>query len=144
MKLSTRTRYGIRAVIELAEGDTRKPLQLKLIAQRQDISVKYLEQLMNVLRTGGIVRSIRGARGGYVLAKPANQIKLSEVFYCLEGPVTTAECVEDQDSCERAADCAARFLWCRVQDAIRNVLESMTVQDLIDKAKNKKSSNYQI
>ena len=144
MKLSTRTRYGIRAVIELAEGDARKPLQLKLIAQRQDISVKYLEQLMNVLRTGGIVRSIRGARGGYILAKPPNQIKLGEVFSCLEGPVITAECVEDEDYCRRAADCAARLLWIQVEEAIKNVLDSMTVQDLIDKAKNKKSSDYQI
>jgi Rrf2 family protein len=144
MKLSTRTRYGVRAVIELAANDSKKPVQLKVIAQRQDISVKYLEQLMNALRSGGIVRSIRGARGGYILAKPPNQIKLGEVFYCLEGSVITAECVEDEDYCRRAADCAARLLWVQVEDAIKNVLDSVTVQDLIDRAKEKRTSDYQI
>jgi Rrf2 family protein len=144
MKLSTRTRYGVRAVIELAASDRKKPVQLKVIAQRQDISVKYLEQLMNALRSGGIVRSIRGARGGYILAKPPNQIKLIEVFNCLEGSVITAECVEDEDFCRRSADCAARLLWVRVQEAIKSVLESETIQDLIDRAKDKRTVNYQI
>jgi Rrf2 family protein len=144
MKLSTRTRYGIRAVIELAATDSKKPVQLKVIAKRQDISVKYLEQLMNALRSGGIVRSMRGARGGYILAKPPNQIKLGEVFSCLEGPVITAECVEDEDYCRRAADCAARLLWIQVEEAIKNVLDSVTVQDLLDRAKDKKTSDYQI
>lgn len=144
MKLSTRTRYGMRAVIELAENDTQKPLQLKLIAQRQDISVKYLEQLMSILRSGGIIRSIRGARGGYTLARPANQIKISEIFNCLEGPVITAECVDDEDYCERVADCAARILWVKIQHVIKNIMESLTLQELIDRAKDKKSLDYQI
>jgi Rrf2 family cysteine metabolism transcriptional repressor len=144
MKLSTRTRYGVRAIIELAANDSKKPLQLKVIAQRQDISIKYLEQLMNALRSGGIVRSIRGARGGYILAKPPNQIKLGDVFNCLEGPVTTAECVENEDYCRRATDCAARLLWVQLQEAIKNVLESVTVQDLLDRARDRKTSDYQI
>lgn len=144
MKLSTRTRYGVRAVIEMATNDSKKPLQLKVIAERQDISVKYLEQLMNALRSGGVVRSIRGARGGYILAKPPNQIKLIEVFNCLEGPVITTECVEDEDYCRRAADCAARLLWIQVQQAIRNTLESVTVQDLLDRARDRRTSDYQI
>jgi Rrf2 family cysteine metabolism transcriptional repressor len=144
MKLSTRTRYGVRAIIELAAADSKKPLQLKIIAQRQDISVKYLEQLMAVLRSGGIVRSMRGARGGYILAKPPNQITLSEVFNCLEGPVITAECVEDEDYCQRAADCAARLLWVQVEEAIKNVLHSVTLQDLLDRAKDKRTSDYRI
>ncbi len=144
MKLSTRTRYGVRAIIELAANDSKKPLQLKVIAERQDISIKYLEQLMNALRSGGIVRSIRGARGGYILAKPPNQIKLGDVFNCLEGSVITAECVEDEDYCRRAADCAARLLWVQLQEAIKNVLESVTVQDLLDRARDRKTSDYQI
>ena len=144
MKLSTRTRYGIRAVLELTENEGSKPLQLKIIAQRQDISIKYLEQLMSVLRSGGIVRSVRGARGGYVLAKPPNQIKLIDVFNCLEGPLITAECVEDIDYCERAAECAARLLWVQVQEAVKNVLQSVTLQDLVDRMKDKKNLDYQI
>ena len=80
MKLSTRTRYAVRAIIELALNAEKKPLQLKIIAQHQDISVKYLEQLMAVLRSAGFVRSVRGAKGGYVLAKPQEQIKLNEDY----------------------------------------------------------------
>jgi len=144
MKLSTRTRYGIRAILELAEKDGSGPLRVKTIAQSQDISVKYLEQLMSILRSAGFVRSIRGSKGGYMLAKAPNQIKLSDVFDCLEGPVTTVECVEDKDYCARAADCVARQVWAQVQQAIKNVLQSITLQDLVDRAKDKKLSNYQI
>lgn len=144
MKLSTRTRYGMRAIIELAQHDTKRPLQLKTIAKRQDISVKYLEQLMTMLKSAGFVRSVRGSKGGYVLAKPAGQIRLSEVFRCLEGTVTTTECVEDEGYCVRAADCLARVVWTRVEAAIDNVLESMTLQELLDMAKEKRKLDYQI
>jgi len=119
-------------------------LQLRIIAQRQDISVKYLEQLMAVLRSAGFVRSIRGAKGGYILAKAPDQIKLSEVLHCLEGSVTMVECVEDEDYCARAADCAARQVWAQVQQAIEDVLHSITLQDVINRAKNKGSLDYQI
>lgn len=144
MKLSTRTRYGIRAILELAQNEGSGPLQVKTIAQHQDISVKYLEQLMTMLRSTGFVRSIRGSKGGYMLAKAPDQIKLSDVFDCLEGHVTTVECVEDKNYCARAADCIARQVWAQVQDAIKNVLQSITVQDLVDRAKDKKMLNYQI
>ena len=144
MKLSTRTRYGLRAIIELAEHNGSAPLQTKVIAASQDISVKYLEQLMTILRSAGFVRSIRGSKGGYMLAKSPNQIKLSEVFDCLEGHVTTVECVEDRNFCERTEDCVAMQVWAQVQQAINNVLQSITLQDLVDRAKNKKLSNYQI
>lgn len=144
MKLSTRTRYGLRAIIELALSSGTAPLQTKTIAGSQDISVKYLEQLMTILRSAGFVRSIRGSKGGYLLAKSPNQIKISDVFDCLEGHVTTVECVEDKSFCERAEDCVARQVWAQVQQAIKNVLQSITLQDLVDRAKNKKASNYQI
>jgi Rrf2 family protein len=143
MKLSTRTRYGMRAIIELAENDRKGPLQLKVIARDQDISAKYLEQLMVVLKSAGLIRSIRGSKGGYVLAKPPNQIKLSDVFHCLEGTVSTVECVENKDYCRRATDCAARQVWAQVQDAIEGILQSMTLQDVVDKAKGR-ALDYQI
>jgi len=144
MKLSTRTRYGVRAALELAESAGRRPLQLKTIAQHQEISLKYLEQLMAMLRSAGFVRSVRGSKGGYVLAKPPSQIKLSDIFNCLEGPVITAECVQSDNYCARSADCVAKQVWAQVQQAVTNVLESITLQDLVDKAKDKKTSNYQI
>jgi Rrf2 family protein len=144
MKLSTRTRYAVRAIIELAQNDNSKPLQLKIIAQRQDISVKYLEQLMAVLKSAGFVRSIRGSKGGYMLAKAPNQIKLNDVMHRLEGSVATVECVENDDYCSRSADCAARYLWMQVEKAIDKVLEEITLQDLVDRAKDEKELNYQI
>ncbi len=144
MKLSTRTRYGLRAVLELAANQSEEPMQINTIAHRQEISVKYLEQLMAILKSAGFVRSVRGAKGGYVLAKPANQIKLSEVFNALEGPVTTVECVGDKDYCTRAADCVTRQVWAEVQQAIEKILQSMTLQDLVDRTRDKKTLSYQI
>ena len=144
MKLSTRTRYAVRAIIELAQNDSKKPLQLKIIAQRQDISVKYLEQLMAVLRSAGFVRSVRGSKGGYVLAKAPNEIKLNDVMHRLEGTVATVECVENDDYCSRSADCAARYLWAQVEQAIDKVLEGITLQDLVNKANDENKLNYQI
>ena len=143
MKLSTRTRYGMRAVIELAQHEEKRPLQLKAIAERQDISVKYLEQLMSMLRSSGLLRSIRGAKGGYILARPPEQINLSEIFRCLEGPVTTAECTENSDYCERSADCVAREVWIEVEGAIQKILRSITLADLVKRAK-KHAASYQI
>ncbi len=143
MKLSTRTRYGIRAIIELAGHEGNRPLQLKTIAERQEISVKYLEQLMSLLRSAGFVRSVRGSKGGYVLARPPAQITLSEVFRSLEGPVTTAECTEDEDYCQRSVDCAAREVWLQVEAAIQGVLSGITLADLVKKTKTQ-TSNYQI
>lgn len=144
MKLSTRTRYAVRAIIELAQHDSNKPLQLKVIAERQDISVKYLEQLMAVLRSAGFVRSVRGSKGGYILAQAPNQIKMNEVLHRLEGSVSTVDCVESELSCARSADCAARYLWMQVEQAINNVLGSITLQDLVDKANEEKQLYYQI
>jgi Rrf2 family protein len=144
MKLSTRTRYAVRAIIELAQNDSNRPLQLKIIAQRQDISVKYLEQLMAILRSAGFVRSIRGSKGGYLLARAPNQIKLNEVLHRLEGTVSTVECVENEDYCSRSADCASRYLWVQVEQAIEKVLEAITLQDLVDRANDEKKLNYQI
>ncbi len=144
MKLSTRTKYGIRAILELAENHGAGPVQIKVIAKRQDISIKYLEQLMAMLKSAELVKSIRGAKGGYILAKPPSQIKLSDCFKSLEGPVITTECLEDKSYCKRTADCVARQLWAEVQNAITNVLESMTLQDLVDRAKSGKIPSYQI
>jgi Rrf2 family protein len=144
MKLSTRTRYGIRAIIELAGNHGCGPLQLKEIARRQEISIKYLEQLMAVLKSAGYVRSIRGAKGGYLLAKPPGKIKLSEVFTCLEGPVTTVECVADENYCARIADCVARGVWMEIEKAIEKVLEAVTLKDLVERMKNRKALYYQI
>ncbi len=143
MKLSTRTRYGMRAIIELAQYEGTRPLQLKTIAERQEISIKYLEQLMGLLRSAGLVRSVRGSKGGYALGRPQDQIRVSDIFRCLEGTVTTTECVEDKDVCKRSADCVARELWMEVEASVHQVLESITLADMVKRAK-ARGSDYQI
>lgn len=144
MKLSTRTRYGIRAILELAENYGNGPLRLGAIAEHQDISIKYLEQLMVVLKSTGIVRSVRGPNGGYVLAKSPNDIKISDCFNCLEGPVITTECVDDSSVCSRSTNCVTRELWTEVQVAMMAVLKSKTLKNLVDRAKKNKALEYQI
>ena len=144
MKLSTRTRYGIRAILELAENYGNGPLQLRVIAHDQGVSVKYLEQLMAMLKAAGIVRSIRGSKGGYILAKSPGHVKMSECFQCLEGSVITTECVEDESFCERTNDCIARQVWTEVQKAVMEVLQSTTLQNLVDRSKQSKAINYHI
>lgn len=131
-------------MIELAQHDINRPLQLKIIAEKQEISVKYLEQLMAVLKSAGLIKSIRGSKGGYVLARAPNQIALNDILHCVEGPVSTVECVENSTRCSRAADCAAREVWRRVELAIGNVLTSITLKDVADMASGNKQSDYQI
>jgi len=145
MKLSTRTRYGIRAAIEIAGHYGQGPVQIKVIGQKQAISVKYLEQLMAILKSGGFVHSVRGSKGGYVLAREPEQIRLDKLVLALEGAITTAECVDDDSYCARAADCVARELWTEVQHAVMDVLRSVTLKDLVDKTKSQYDAlSYQI
>jgi Rrf2 family cysteine metabolism transcriptional repressor len=144
MKLSTRTRYGIRAILELAENYGNGSLQLKKIAEDQGISIKYLEQLIAILKSAGIVNSTRGSKGGYILAKSPKEIKLSDCFNCLEGPIVTVECVENESYCTKTSDCITRQVWSEIQKAVMSILESYTLQDLIDRAKNSRPVHYQI
>ncbi len=141
MKLSTRTRYGIRAVLALAESYGKEPVQLKHIAAQQQISVKYLEQLMTMLKSTGIVSSVRGSKGGYILARPPNNITLSDCFNSLEGSVITVECVKNEDYCSRADNCSAREVWAEVDKAVRTVLQSTTLKDVISRTRH---IHYQI
>jgi Rrf2 family protein len=143
MKISTRTRYGMRAILELACAYGAEPLQIKLIADRQKISNKYLEQLIAIIKSAGIVRSVRGPHGGYVLARDPAEIKLSEIFTILEGPTLTVECVDHQEACENGTDCITRKLWTQLNEAIFGVLENQTLQDLVEMTE-KKRMNYQI
>ena len=145
MKLSSRTRYGMRAILELALEYGKAPLQIKTIAEREDISNKYLEQLIAMLKASGLVRSIRGPRGGYTLAKPPADIQLKDVFQTLEGPMVPAECLEHPEYCPRCTDCATREIWQELQNAIFGVLESVTLADLVERSlASQKSNNYHI
>jgi len=120
--------------LDLALEYGKGPLQIKVIAKREDISNKYLEQLMTILKASGLVRSLRGPKGGYLLAKPPNEIKLREVFTVLEGPLVTVECLQHPEFCPRCAECITKQVWSDVQDAIFGVLEAVNLQDLVDRA----------
>ena len=145
MKLSSRSRYGFRAILELAIEYGNGPLQIKTIAEREGISNKYLEQLVAMLKSAGLVRSVRGPRGGYILARPPADIKLDELFVTLEGPLVDVECLEDHDYCQRCADCTTRSLWQELQGAMMSVLKSKTLQDMVDITINtRENGNYHI
>ena len=137
MKLSTRGRYGLRALLDLALHDGEGLIQLKDIARRQEISLHYLEHLIAPLIAAGLVRSTRGARGGVLLVKPPSQIKLSEVIQALEGSIAPVECVRDPGLCQRSALCASRDVWSELMEAMVQVLDSTTLQDLVERQRTK-------
>ena len=139
MKLSTRGRYGTRVLLDLALHQGREPVPLKEIAERQEISLQYLEHLIAPLISSGLVRSIRGAKGGVLLAKRPEEIKLSEVIELLEGSVAPVECVDSPEICSRASFCVTRDVWGELKRAIAGVLESITIQDLVERYQQKAS-----
>ncbi|MFC1950448.1 RrF2 family transcriptional regulator [Chloroflexota bacterium] len=138
MKLSTKGRYGTRALLELALHYREGPVLLKEIAQRQQIPLRYLEHLITPLIAGGIVRSIRGARGGILLVKAPEKIKLSEALQLLEGSIAPVECINNPEVCVRSKFCVTRDVWEELERAMSGVLESTTVQDLVERQKRKK------
>jgi Rrf2 family transcriptional regulator, cysteine metabolism repressor len=137
MKLSTRTRYGLRALVDLAITGTGQPVQLKDIAERQQISLSYLEHLINPLISAGLIKSTRGAKGGIMLVKPPEQIRLITVLEVLEGPLAPVDCLRDAKSCSRSGLCATQELWNEMKEAMENVLEATTLQDLVNRQKSK-------
>lgn len=137
MKLSTKVQYGTRALLDLAIHGNGRPVQIKEIARRQQISRHYLEHLIAPLVRGGILRSVRGAQGGIWLARSPQDIKLVEVVSLLEGPMALVKCLNSQDSCPRSGYCATRDTWDDIRKAILGVLESTTLQNLADRQREK-------
>jgi Rrf2 family transcriptional regulator, cysteine metabolism repressor len=139
MKLSTRGRYGTRVLLDLALCEGKEPVPLKDIAQRQQISLLYLEHIIAPLISVGIIRSTRGAHGGVQLARPLKDIKLSEVMGLLEGSIAPVDCINDPEVCSRSELCATRDIWIELKKAMDGVLESKTLQDLVEMQKSKKA-----
>ena len=137
MKLTTKGRYGTRLLLDLALREEKELVSLKDIAKRQQIPLAYLKHLVTPLVAGGLLHSSRGANGGVSLAKSPGQIKLGEVIQFLEGPISVVECVEHPEKCDRSGFCAARDIWADVGKAMRGVLESITLQDLVEMQKAK-------
>ncbi|MDL4841445.1 cysteine metabolism transcriptional regulator CymR [Aquibacillus rhizosphaerae] len=123
MKISTKGRYGLTIMIELAKKDGNGPLSLKTIATANGLSEHYLEQLVAPLRNASLVKSVRGAYGGYILAKDPKEITAGDIIRILEGPITPVEGIEDEEP-------AKQELWMRIRDAVKNVLDTTTLDDL--------------
>ncbi len=137
MKLSTKGRYGVRAMIDLASHYRHGPCVLKDMAKRIDVSNKYLEQLISLLRTAGLVRSVRGAHGGYMLARDPKDIRVSDVIQVLEGSISLVDCIDDPEICEKTEHCAAHDLWAQIKDLMESVLESVTLQNMAERQRQK-------
>ena len=140
MNISTKGRYAVRAMLDLALQPTGEPTLIKDISKRQEISDLYLEQLFNRLKTAGLLRSIRGPKGGFMLNKPAVEIKLIDILEAMEGPIAPVDCVDNATLCTRADSCVTRDVWAEMKKVMVEMLESTTLEDLV-KLENGKSSD---
>jgi Rrf2 family protein len=142
MRLSTRSRYGVRLMLALGASEQKSPIFLKDIARSEEISEKYLSQIIIPLKAEGLVTPFRGAHGGYILSRPASQIKLREVVEPLEGDMCLVDCVTNGDVCHRSAECVTRDVWSQMSSLLLDFLDTFTLEDLINKyKKNKRKSD---
>ena len=130
MRLSTKGRYGLRAVVDLAVHATDGAVSISSIARRQGLSESYLEQLISRLKKAGIVTSMRGTNGGYRLAKTADHIFVGDILRALEGKLCVVECPDSQ-ACDRYDSCVTKYVWKRINDSINNVVNTMTLEEVI-------------
>ncbi len=135
MRLSTKARYAARAMTELAVRSGRDPVKLRDIAESQDISIKYLEQLMHPLRVSGYVKTLKGSRGGYTLNRPPEDISLYDIVHAVEGSLAPVDCVDDPGVCKRAAKCVTRNIWVNLHRVIVDELQKITLAELAAKQK---------
>lgn len=131
MKLSTRSRYGARILVDLARHKNQGPVQIGEISKRQDISVKYLEQLIRPLKKARLVKSVRGPKGGHLLAKKPKDITLGQVVRLFEGQTDLVECVSHPDACHMSADCQVRLAWKDATRVLYEKLDSTSIADLM-------------
>ncbi len=147
IRLSTKGRYGARLMLNLAfhYKNGNEAVILKSVSDEEDISIRYLEQIVIPLKINRLVKSIRGAGGGYTLARHPSKIKLSEILHALEGSCCLVECVEDNDFCNRTSFCATYEIWKEASDLLKTYFGNITLQDLIEisnKKKNKAKAKF--
>jgi Rrf2 family protein len=140
MKLSTKGKYGVRAVYEIARHAGKGPITIKQIADRQGISFSYLEQILHKLGKAGLIDSVRGPAGGYLLARKPTDLTIGDIVRVLEGPIALSHCLEPGDSgdCYQAEDCVARMVWSRVGAKIEEALDSISFEDLLQQQSRQK------
>ncbi len=142
IRLSTKGRYGTRLMLNLAHNynNGNDAIILKNVSNAEEISIRYLEQIIIPLKINKLVKSIRGAGGGYILARHPSQIKLSDILNSLEGTMSLVECVEDDDYCDRIDECVTHEIWKKASSMLQDYFESLTLQDLADHENKKKKS----
>ncbi len=139
LKLSTKGRYGLRAMIDLAQYSGEEPVSITSISARQDISERYLEQLMAMLKKAGLVSSVRGAGGGYVLAKDMREISVGDILRALEGRLEPVECpgLEADGECRVADICVTKYVWKRINDSINQTVDEIMLEQLVEESRKK-------
>jgi Rrf2 family protein len=142
MKLSTRSRYGTRLMLDMAQHYREGPLQLGDIAKRQEVSVKYLEQIIIPLKKARYIESVRGRKGGHTLTKPPEEITVGEIVALLEESSGLVKCAQDPTVCERADSCPTRFLWQEAYEAMFDRLEAITLADLVERAEDMETKRF--
>lgn len=147
MKLSTKGRYGVRLMFDLAAHYGEGPVLLRQIAKREEISEKYLWHLINPLKTAGMVQSTRGAHGGYILAKAPSEITVKDILQVVEGPICIVDCIEKPSTCSRSDFCVARDMWGEASKTLAKKLNETTLADLVERKKlkqQKQGASYEI
>ena len=135
MKLSTKSRYGTRLMLDMAQHYQEGPIHLATVAKRQGISVKYLEQIIIPLKKANYIQSVRGPKGGHILARPPEEITVGEIVALLEDSASLAECSDNPMICERSPSCSTRYLWQAAAQAMFDKLDSITLADLLSRDK---------
>lgn len=145
MKISTKGRYALRLMLDLALHNNGECVSIKEISERQGISDKYLEQIITVLNRAGYVRSVRGAMGGYMLSKNPKEYTVGNIIRLMEGNLAPVSCIEDEENrCERAASCVTVEIWEKINEAVNNVIDNITLADLVSRTYEKAGADYSI
>jgi len=144
MKLSTRSRYAARAIIEIAKQKGEKPITRKVICESQQISSSYLENILIILKNQGIIKTIRGPRGGYSLAKDPADITMFDIVSVFEGSISAVHCVDDPSNCSRYEQCPTKIVWEELMKSQRTVLQSFTIEKLMVNQGEGQNSDYMI
>ncbi len=145
MKISTKGRYAVRVMLDLAVNNTGEYIKVKQIAQRQDLSEKYLEQIIAILNKAGYVKSVRGAQGGYKLTRDPKEYTVGMILRLTEGSLSPVACLDgDTNECERCDTCDTLTVWKDLEDAINRVVDNVTIADLVDRQQERLGSQYVI
>ena len=142
MKISTKGRYALRLMVDLALSGQGEPVSLKDVAQRQQLSDKYLEQIVTPLVKAGLVRSVRGAGGGYLLTRRPEDYTAGEILRPLEGDLAPVECATDNQFCERSDQCVTVELWQEIHRAVSQVVDRTTLADLVERQRRKRQDGH--